>query len=67
MVKSILGYASSILLEKAIFPPIADLAPENPVLCSVTFLLVPLDLGLISWHELIVNILRKSAMQRNPA
>jgi len=46
-VKSILGYASSILLEKTIFLPIADLAPENLIFCFVTFLLVPLDLGLI--------------------
>jgi len=42
-------------------------APENPVFCFVTFLLVPLDLGLISWPGLIINILRKSAMQRNLA
>jgi len=66
-VKGILGYTSSILLEKAIFPPIADLASENPIFYFATFLLVPLDLGLISWHGLIINILRKSAMQRNPA
>jgi len=47
-VKGILRYTSSILLEKAIFPPIAVLALENPVFCFATFLLVPLDLGLIS-------------------
>jgi len=66
-VEGILGYRSSILLEKAIFPPIADLALENPIFYFALFLLVSLYLGLISWFGLTINIPRKSAMQRNPA
>jgi len=59
----ILGYTSSILLEKTNSPPIADLALGNPIFYFVVFLLIPLDLMLISWFGLIINILRYLAIQ----
>jgi len=53
---SYFGFCKMHFAGRAFFPPIADLAPGNPVSCFGMFPLLPLDLRLIFWFRLIINI-----------